>query len=480
MSEIGIPTFNFGGLASGLDTASIVQQLMAIERRPRIRLEQRVAIEEARQTALKDVQTRLRNLLTKAQSLRDAATWGDVQTVSSGDPTKVDVKRVGGAAAGGYSVQVVALARAAQLTQGSAITQAGGDDTLRISVGTTSPTTVDVEIASADSVQTIADKINGSSGAPVYASVVSGKLVLSGKTTGADATVTVTDGNAGNAYDLAADLGFTQTQAPQNADFWIDSTHYTDGSANVVKDLLPGLEITLKATTGGGAVGLSVAAPTADAAAIQTKVQEFVDQYNSTIEFVRGKLEEEKAANPQTAGELVKGVLRGDAGLTQLLSRLRSAVSDVVSGRPAALDHLADLGVSTGSSTGTVDRAAITGRLVFESPKLTEKLSSSFADVKALLTNVTGSYESEGLAQRFDRLLTPWLVGDGTDGAIITGRIDASRRAVGDLRDSMSELDRRLATKERQLRAQFTAMESALNAAQSQGQWLQGQLAALL
>jgi flagellar hook-associated protein 2 len=32
------PTINFGGLASGLDTNSIIDQLMAIERQPQTRL----------------------------------------------------------------------------------------------------------------------------------------------------------------------------------------------------------------------------------------------------------------------------------------------------------------------------------------------------------------------------------------------------------------------------------------------------------
>jgi flagellar hook-associated protein 2 len=479
MSSLGIPTFNIGGLASGLDTASIVQQLMAIERRPRTRLEQRVQVEEARQTALRDVQTRLRNLLTNAQSLRDAATWGDVQSVGSSDATRVAARRTGGAAAGGYSVQVDALARAAQLTQSTGATSASGADTLRITVGTSSPVSVDVAISANDTIADIAARINGTSSVPVYASVVAGKLILSGKTTGSDATITVTDGDTGNATDVATELGLTQTQAPQNADFWVDGVHFTNRTTNVVTDVLPGIELTLKATTGSAAVGITVGAPSADQDAIAAKVESFVTQYNSTLEFIRSKLEEAKVREPQNAADRAKGVLRGDAGLTQLLTRLRAAVADEFSGHPDVLDQIADVGVSTGTSTGVVDRDAISGRLVFNKTTLVEKLASSFGDVKTLFTNVTGAYSTEGLSQRFERLLSPWLVGNGTDGPIITGRIDAARRQISDLRERMAELDRRLSAREKQLRAQFTAMESALSATQQQGQWLQGQLARL-
>src|SRR4029078_10955312 len=128
-----IPTFNFGGLASGLDTNSIIDQLMSIEQQPKVRLKQKQVVEQARQSVLKDVQTRLRNLSLQVASLRDPGTWNDVQTVDSTDTTKVAVQRTRGGAGGGHSLQIVSLARAAQLTQGnggggSPVTSASADD----------------------------------------------------------------------------------------------------------------------------------------------------------------------------------------------------------------------------------------------------------------------------------------------------------------------------------------------------------------
>jgi flagellar hook-associated protein 2 len=257
VSNVSSPTFNFGGIASGLDTNTIVSQLLAIEGRSKTRLGQQQAVERARQTTLNDIQTRLRNLSNSVAGLSSAGTWGDQQEVSSADATKVAVRRTAGAAAGGYSVRVDALARAAQMTQGSSMTTAAVDDTLRIAVGST---TVDVAVTAGDSLATIADRINGTSDVPVYASVINNKLILSGKATGAANAITVSDGNAGNAGTLAADLGFTQTQAGQNADFWVDGTQYTDRSSNVVTDVLPGLELQLKAATAGASVGITVGA----------------------------------------------------------------------------------------------------------------------------------------------------------------------------------------------------------------------------
>ena len=63
MSSFHTPMFNIGGLASGLDTNSIIQQLMSIEQQPKVRLQQKQVVEQARQSTLKDVQTRLKQPL---------------------------------------------------------------------------------------------------------------------------------------------------------------------------------------------------------------------------------------------------------------------------------------------------------------------------------------------------------------------------------------------------------------------------------
>jgi flagellar hook-associated protein 2 len=299
--------------------------------------------------------------------------------------------------------------------------------------------------------------------------------VLSGKQTGADNSIAVTGGA------VATELGFTETQAAANADFWVGANHYTDRTSNVVKDVMAGVQLTLRGTTGTDTVSVVVGSPSADTDAIKTKVSAFVDQYNSTIDFIRGKLNEDRVVNPTTDADRAKGVLRGDTGLTSLLTSLRASVADVFSGRPSASDQLSEAGVSTGATTGSgaINQDAVAGKLSLDAAKLTERLAAGFGDVKSLFTNVTGSYDTEGLSQRLDRFVTPWLSGDGTNAPILTARIDASQSLVTDLTDQMAAIDQRLSVREAALRKQFTALETALAQTQSQGQWLAGQLAAL-
>src|ERR687885_1052425 len=94
---ISQPTINFGGLASGLDTNTIVDQLMAIERQPQTRLKLRQGAIDARKSALSDIATRLKNLRLAAQDLKSPTLRLDTQTVDVNDPTKLAAVRTGGA-----------------------------------------------------------------------------------------------------------------------------------------------------------------------------------------------------------------------------------------------------------------------------------------------------------------------------------------------------------------------------------------------
>src|SRR5919202_61308 len=108
------PTINFGGLASGLDTNTIVDQLMAIERQPQNRLKLRQGAIDARKSALSDIATRLKNLQIAADDLKLATLWLDTQTVDVNDPTKVAATRTGPGATGAYQVSVTQMASAYQ------------------------------------------------------------------------------------------------------------------------------------------------------------------------------------------------------------------------------------------------------------------------------------------------------------------------------------------------------------------------------
>src|SRR4051812_25398565 len=99
-----------GGLASGMDTDAVIAQLMQLEAQPATRMAQQKKVSEAREQALKDILSRVKNLQNEAKNLKSVGTWADTQTVDSSDATKISASRVGGAAPGAYQVSVSKLA----------------------------------------------------------------------------------------------------------------------------------------------------------------------------------------------------------------------------------------------------------------------------------------------------------------------------------------------------------------------------------
>src|SRR4051812_11938641 len=168
-------------MASGLDTQSIIAQLMAVDRAPEARMKLQTSAAQARQSTLTDIATRVRNLLNTAKDLGSVTTWIDTQSLDVSDSSKVSATRLSGAAPGGHDITVSTLARSEQRSY--AFTKGAGT----LNLGSTA-----VAIGADDDGQTVADKINAASGSPFYAVLVQDptndaskdRLVLTRKDTG--------------------------------------------------------------------------------------------------------------------------------------------------------------------------------------------------------------------------------------------------------------------------------------------------------
>jgi flagellar capping protein FliD len=138
--------------------------------------------------------------------------------------------------------------------------------------------------------------------------------------------------------------------------------------------------------------------------------------------------------------------------LNGVLASMRSQIGD-----------LSSLGISTGAPSGTAKFSAdaVAGHLAIDDTKLSAALAGDRAALRTKL---------EGLGDRITAVVTPIA------GAQVTARLSSENAVRKRLADGMSAIDVRLADKEKHLRAQFSAMESALAAAQA----AQGQMAAQL
>ena len=104
------------GLASGLDTAKIVSQMMEIQKRPVTQLQNQQQILQARKTQLTSIQAALKKVNADALALLDPRIYRGTQKATSSDATRVAASTTTGAGVGGYQVSVGQLANAAQRT----------------------------------------------------------------------------------------------------------------------------------------------------------------------------------------------------------------------------------------------------------------------------------------------------------------------------------------------------------------------------
>ena len=463
-TDMATSTQSISGLASGIDTATIIDQLMAIERQPQNRLKTQLSISDARKTVLSDIQTRLKNLQLAAQDLKSATLWVNTQTVDVNDPTKLAATRTAPAGTGAYTITASTLACGAQ--KWYSFNSPNVDRTITYSNGDTTTITAGSDIDAA------AALINADSAAPVYASAVTDSttgnqyLVLSSKTTGATAGAFTASSTGGMLNEDA-----TRRIVSQDASYTVNGTARTSAT-NTITDAVPGLTLTLKTTIAStNAVTVNVGAPGPDTTNVTAKMKAFVDQYNSTLDFIRSKLDEKKVVNPQTTADQQKGLLNGDTMLEGILGQLRNAVSATYASGNTSYDEMLELGVSTGAAVGSsaLNQDSIKGKLVFDSAKFATALAADQTSVKNLISGASG------FGQALDNLLAPTLQAGGTWASRLSAE-DATHKLLS---DKIADMDVLLEQKQNTLKTQFTAMEAALQASQAQGQWLSGQLAAL-
>ena len=132
----------------------------------------------------------------------------------------------------------------------------------------------------------------------------------------------------------------------------------------------------------------------------------------------------------------------------------------------SGINDLGDIGIAIPKATGTSSADAKAGKLVLDEAKLTAALDTDFTAVKSFLGTFSAEVETFVKAQT------------GGSG-IIDSRIANGDRTIKRVQSQIDRANERLDAREKRLKAQFTAMEIALQNSQTQGAWLQGQIAGL-
>ena len=444
---------SIGGLATGLDTETIVTQLMTIERKPVTLLETRKLKFEALAAAFKDLNSRLIGLKTKVDALKDPATFF-ARSVSSSDDTVATATATNGTVRGTFSLSTTTLARgsiAAAAVTKSALTDtiAAGDGTFEFKLGTTG-SVVSVDVTSTTTLDQLVAAINAKN-AGVRATAVN-----TGTAAAPAYKLSITSNSTGLANDILIEndgttLGITNTQGAADATFSITGLGAFTRSSNSFSDVLDGVTITLKKANSTTDLSIKY-----DTSATQTKIQGMLDGYNDVIRTIDGQTAPVTSAD----GSVSSGAFSGDAVPRVLRNGLASAIRSTLDG---TFSRLADLGITTQKD----------GTLTLDASKLQKALED---DPVAVSTLVAGTTTTDGIAD---------LVSAKVDAATkaLTGTIAARQDGItSSIQSIQKQIDStlaRLVTKERSLRERFAALELLIARTQSTGEALMQQIKSL-
>ena len=171
-----IAPLRLSGLASGIDTSSIVDALILAERQPINLIEQRRRDTQSEEALVKQINSFFTALREKATSLFEPGAF-DAKTAVSADDSILTASAGNEAAKGSYNVTVAALAQAHTMQSTAAPGLAGGDQ-LDITVG---GETRSYTFEAGGDLQTFADRINADGDAAALADGRQGRLVPRGR-----------------------------------------------------------------------------------------------------------------------------------------------------------------------------------------------------------------------------------------------------------------------------------------------------------
>jgi flagellar hook-associated protein 2 len=442
------------GLASGLDTSSIISALMGVEREPLTHLTSEQQKLEGGKQQLQSLQSSIQQLAFSASEFSLPSLFETSQTVTSSDPTRVSAATTSGAGIGGHEVEVTQLANSAQ--RSFAFTSPTAEDTIEIDGQS-------YAIKAGASAKELASAINSDSKGTVYAAVLeSGTVVLSTRATGNTGAEFIKVSDPGGA--LAEKEG--TAKEGKNAEYTIDGVKGSSAS-NILTEAIPGVTLTMSGLTSTGPVTVDVQPPGASVSAVETQVQAFVKLYNSTVSQIQKELTTKPIANAKSASEYATGSLFGDYELESLLAKMRQAMYEPIAGLPTEMSSPSDVGIDTGAaSAGGASQSSIEGQLTLNANKLTEAIHNNPAGVQTMLQSW-----SQSLQSALNSVAEP--------GGSLEARINGDSSQVIQLNTQISNMNEMLALREKALQATYSQLEAVLSRNSSQSAWLTSQTESL-
>lgn len=484
-----------GTIGSGLDVEAIVKALVDADIAPKTNsLDRKEAGLTAELTAIGTLKSSLSALDDSLTGLADGT---DFSLLSIDAPDAVTIVQTGMPATGQYSIDVNSLA-ASQVLASNGFASAStvvGTGTLTFKIG--DPTyssgssgaysgfaedntkTVSITIDSTNNTLSgIRDAVNASSVGVTASLVVDGnqtRLLFTSDVSGAETAMSIevddADGSDTNssglsqlAYNLDTSGGspsfvgnLSEARSSQDASFVLNGLALTN-SSNSIAGLIDGLDFTLnKVTSGAESILIKE-----DSTLIETKIQEFVDAYNSYQTTLSSLMDYTDAA----------GALSGDSTARRIQSAIRAATTGALDLSGNAYTALSDIGITSDQY----------GKLTLNSADLQAALSANPNDVKRLFagtttsTNLADNTDATGLADLLKTSIDTYI--NSSTGMLIS-RETRIEDSIDDIADDRLDVIARMESLEERYTRQFTAMDTLVGQLQNTSDFLTNQMDAI-
>lgn len=426
------------GLISGIDTASMVDGLVAAASRP-------ITLLNARKDAFEDRHDAYATLASRMSTLQDAL--NDISDIdelrstsgTSSDDSAVSVTVDNDAVVGRYAVEVTQLATSTMaVSAGFSSRDTDGTvatGTLNITVGsTTTAVTIDSGTSNLDDlVAAINDQVEGVTAYVMDTGDATNpyRLVISGQDTGDDAAVTIdTSGLTGTGTVPT----FTDATSAADAIVSINGVEVRSAS-NTFDGVISGVTFNVESLA-TDTVEITVEP---DNDAVVSKMQAVVDAWNAVTSQIRSQ----KVWNPD---ENIEGAFVGESLPGQLMSGMQSLMAS--SWGSSSVDAMSHLGITTAQD----------GDLEFDTAVFTAALNDDF---DATLDFMSGD---DGPAAALSTLIDTYT--DEDDGLLVA-RQESLDGQVEDIDTRIESVGRKITAYRERLESQFLAMELAMSRFQS-------------
>ncbi|MGB9679512.1 MAG: flagellar filament capping protein FliD [Thermoanaerobacteraceae bacterium] len=508
MDPISMNSFNtsnllrISGLASGMDTESMVKQLMKAASIPLERLNQQKQFYQWQQEDLRDINTKLLSLRNNdVFNLRMQGTFMS-KTVSSSNSSVATATAGVNALNGIYDIKVSNLASAAYMTSGE-LTDITNPDLALNQSGKIILNDTTIIIDSSDSLNSIITKINNSTaGVNVTYDKNLNRIFFMSKTTGSaqkiDFSGTDVNGQKILKDYMKMNVTFSTDGLNKDTNFTVgeDASFFLSNDKTELKEStnnfsLLGMNITLNS------IGTTTLSVSTDNDKIFNSIKSFVDNYNDVITQINTKLTQKRYYDYQPLTDDQKQAMKdndiklweekarsGDLSNNNTLMRVYYSLRDIVSS------------VVPGVSNGSLSAIGITtglwnegGKLYIDETKLRNAISDNPQYVSDIFTKTSTTTDSsgkevivsQGIAQKLYDNLKIGIdsitreAGSSSflyDTSFIGDKIKNLNSRIFDMQDYLKNLEKRYYD-------QFTQLETYLGKMNSQSAWLSQQLGSM-